>query len=183
MIPRSTVCSGDAVYLSRPSMADGPEFLSAVSKSAALHQSWVEPPGSESTYKSYIDRLSQETHFGFFIRLKTGDDLVGVVNISEVVWGVFRSGYLGYYCFEPFVGRGLMKEGMGCVLKVTFDSLNLHRLEANIQPENTSSIGLIQACGFRHEGFSKNYLHIQGQWRDHERYAMTQEDFQSISAG
>ena len=109
--------------------------------------------------------------------------MVGVVNINEVVWGVFRSGYLGYYCFEPFVGRGLMKEGMVCVLKAAFDSLNLHRLEANIQPENTSSIGLIQACGFRHEGFSENYLHIQGQWRDHERYAMTQEDFQSISAG
>lgn len=87
------------------------------------------------------------------------------------------SGYLGFYAFKQCSGQGLMTEGLSLVLNVCFKKLKLHRLEANIQPENLKSINLIKRLRFRREGFSPKYLKVNGQWRDHERYAMTVEDY------
>jgi ribosomal-protein-alanine N-acetyltransferase len=70
-----------------------------------------------------------------------------------------------------------MRTGLGLVLDEAFGSLGLHRVEANIQPENQASIRLVQKCGFRREGFSPRYLKIVGQWRDHERWALLTEEW------
>ena len=53
----------------------------------------------------------------------------------------------------------------------------LHRLEANIQPDNARSIGLVRSLGFRMEGFSPRYLKIGGRWRDHERWALLSDNW------
>ncbi len=66
-----------------------------------------------------------------------------------------------------------MKESLHLVIQHTFANLKLHRLEANIQPSNTSSLKLIRALGFKHEGFSAKYLRVNNQWCDHERFAIT----------
>jgi ribosomal-protein-alanine N-acetyltransferase len=98
--------------------------------------------------------------------------LVGAINLTNVVLGAFRSGYLGYFAFEGFAGKGLMKRGLRAVVRLAFRELKLHRLEANIQPGNTASIALVAACGFWREGFSPAYLKIGGRWRGHERWAI-----------
>lgn len=91
--------------------------------------------------------------------------------------GNFRSAYLGYYAFEPLAGRGLMRQGMAQVISYAFGKLKLHRLEANIQPENKASAAFARRLGFRREGYSRRYLKIFGRWRDHERWAMLAEDW------
>jgi ribosomal-protein-alanine N-acetyltransferase len=98
--------------------------------------------------------------------------LVGAINITNIVQGVFQSGYLGYFAFAGSQSRGLMAQGLRAVVRHAFSKLRLHRLEANIQPENTSSIALARACGFNQEGYSPAYLKIGGRWRDHERWAV-----------
>jgi len=70
-----------------------------------------------------------------------------------------------------------MSEGLRLVLRHAFGTLGLHRLEANIQPENHDSVRLVRGAGFRREGFSPRYLKILGRWRDHERWAITAEAF------
>jgi ribosomal-protein-alanine N-acetyltransferase len=98
--------------------------------------------------------------------------LVGVVNLSNIVRGAFQSGYLGYYAFAGHERQGLMRAGLQAVIRHAFRALKLHRLEANVQPGNAASRALVQACGFRQEGFSPRYLKVGGRWRDHERWAI-----------
>jgi hypothetical protein len=79
--------------------------------------------------------------------------------------------------------RGYMREGMDLVLDEAFGALALHRVEANIQPANHASVALARSAGFRLEGFSPRYLLIGGQWRDHERYAITVDEHAAARAG
>lgn len=97
---------------------------------------------------------------------------MGVISITNIVMGVFRSGYLGYYVFAGFERNGFMCEGLTLVLRYAFKSLKLHRLEANIQPKNHASIALVRSCGFRQEGLSQRYLKVGGRWCDHQRWAI-----------
>jgi ribosomal-protein-alanine N-acetyltransferase len=70
-----------------------------------------------------------------------------------------------------------MTEAVRQALAYAFDEVGLHRLEANIQPGNARSIALVRRLGFRLEGFSPRYLKIDGEWRDHERWAMLADEF------
>jgi ribosomal-protein-alanine N-acetyltransferase len=67
---------------------------------------------------------------------------------------------------------GLMTEALRAAAGFAFSELGLHRLEENIQPENHASLALARRVGFQREGFSPRYLHIDGDWRDHERWAL-----------
>lgn len=71
--------------------------------------------------------------------------------------------------------RAAVTEGLGLVMELAFGQLELHRLEANIQPDNTPSLNLVKRLGFRREGYSADFQFINGAWRDHERWAITVE--------
>jgi ribosomal-protein-alanine N-acetyltransferase len=73
-----------------------------------------------------------------------------------------------------------MTEGLRDVVSRAFRTIRLHRLEANIQTGNDASRRLVQRLGFRMEGFSPRYLKISGKWRDHERWALTAEEWPGI---
>lgn len=128
-------------------------------------------------------RLGKPSHEGRFVVLRESGDLVGVINVSEIVRGPFRSAYLGYYAFVPHAGRGYMTEGLTLALRWAFRGLRLHRVEANIQPGNQPSRALVRGLGFRREGFSRRYLKVADRWRDHERWALVAEDWRRHRKG
>jgi ribosomal-protein-alanine N-acetyltransferase len=70
-----------------------------------------------------------------------------------------------------------MTRGLRAVLEIVFSDLGLHRVEANIQPANRRSINLVRRLGFEKEGFSPGYLMVDGEWRDHERWALRAENW------
>jgi ribosomal-protein-alanine N-acetyltransferase len=159
------------------SASDEQAFLDAVRRSRRLHHPWVQPPRTPQAYRDYLGGRDGIRHLAYFIWVEEPRGLVGVVNINEIVHRAFRSGYLGYYAFEPFAGRGLMRQGLAQVVTRAFREMRLHRLEANIQPENARSKALVKALGFRREGYSRRYLKIAGRWRDHERWAILSEEW------
>jgi len=112
--------------------------------------------------------------------------LVGKCNVANIVRARFRNGALGYDSYLPYNGTGRMSEGMRLVVDRCFaswpDGLGLHRLEINVQPDNSRSIGMAKRLGFRHEGFSPRMLYINDAWRDHERFALTAEEWPGLTA-
>jgi ribosomal-protein-alanine N-acetyltransferase len=109
--------------------------------------------------------------------LREGGALLGGINFNEISRGPFQNAALGYWIGAPFAGKGYMSAGLGLALRYGFENLALHRLEANIRPENAASLALVRRAGFRREGFSRRYLQIDGAWRDHERWALLAEDW------
>jgi len=165
------------VFLREPQREDEADFVSAMQRSQHLHQRWIEAPLTSDAFQNYLRRSQQTNCKSFLVRLLPSQDLVGVFNMSEIVRGFFQSAYLGFYAVADYAGKGYMSTGLKLVLQATFTELNLHRLEANIQPENHASIQLVANNGFRYEGFSPRYLKVNGEWRDHERWAITIEDW------
>jgi ribosomal-protein-alanine N-acetyltransferase len=141
-----------------------------------LHGSLVSPPSTRARFRAYLARTEQPNFLAHLVCLPNGE-LAGVINVSELVRGNFCSAYLGYYAFDPHAGRGFMLAGLRLVIARAFRRHRLHRLEANIQPRNERSIALVMGLGFRREGLSPRYLKIAGRWRDHERFAITREEW------
>jgi [ribosomal protein S5]-alanine N-acetyltransferase len=172
--------TGRQTCLRHPVQGDAPAFLEMVRQSRRLHRPWVHPPSDEQAFGRHVEGAASARFQGFLICLRETGEIAGVANLSEIVRGVFQSAYLGFYASSRCAGRGLMKEGLSLVLRHAFRKLGLHRVEANVQPENSRSLALVQALGFRQEGFSPRYLKIGGRWRDHERWALLVEDWRKI---
>ena len=160
-----------------PQSSDAGEFVAAVQASRSLHQPWLDPPDTPARFAAYLDRAAREDQAAYLIRHRHCGFLVGYVNVNNIVRGGFQSGFLGYGAFASHAGQGFMTRGMRAVLDVVFGDLGLHRVEANIQPANRRSINLVRRLGFEREGFSPGYLMVDGQWRDHERWALRTESW------
>lgn len=169
------------VRLERLSLAHESVFLAAARASRALHAPWISAPSTPHRFKAYVTARSNERNVSY-LAFSSAGALLGVVNISEIVRGAFHSAYLGYYAFAPHQGRGVMTSVLAKVVTRAFGSHRLHRVEANIQPGNHASLRLVQKLGFRKEGLSPRYLKIGGRWRDHERWAMTREEWKNRRA-
>jgi len=165
------------VVLSTPSPADAAEFIAAARASKSLHHPWINPPDTAERFAAYLARAARDDQASYLIRHSQCGALVGYVNVGNIVRGALQSGYVGYAGFASHAGRGLMTAGLRSVIDACFTELGLHRLEANIQPDNLRSLGLVRRLGFMREGFSPNYLLIDGDWRDHERWALLAEDW------
>lgn len=164
------------LFIREPQWSDEDEFLAAMQRSQTLHHPWINAPLTSIDFKEYIQRSEEPNnkHYLFFVEEQ---HIAGVFNISNIVRGLFQSAYLGFYAVQNYAGKGYMSTGLKLVLEKIFIELDLHRIEANIQPKNVNSLNLVIANGFKKEGYSPRYLKINGKWCDHERYAMTYEDW------
>ena len=165
------------VLIAHPKGTSAGELASLARASRHLHRPWVYLHPDARRWRTYLERCREGAVLGYLLRDQATRELVGVINLNEVVRGVFQSAYLGFYVHAAHAQRGVMTAGLRQVLKRAFTVHRLHRLEANIQPDNTASRRLVQRLGFRQEGLSPRYLKIGGRWRDHERWALTREDW------
>lgn len=94
-------------------------------------------------------------------------EFIGKIQISGIIYGVFKSGIIGYSIDREYQGKGYMKESLAKVVEYAFKEMELHRLEASTLIHNEKSQAVLKSCGFKELGINEKYLFINGQWRDH----------------
>ena len=102
--------------------------------------------------------------------------LVGQLTVSSITWGSLRSANIGYWVDETVAGRGITPTAVALAVDHCFRAGGMHRIEVCIRPENAASLRVVHKLGFRSEGLRRAYLHIDGDWRDHEAFALTAEE-------
>lgn len=99
--------------------------------------------------------------------LKDDQKIVGSINFTNFVYGVFQAGYLGFSVDHASQGKGLMAEALSKAIDYVQQNYNLHRIMANHLPSNIRSSNTLQRLGFKKEGYASSYLKINGSWQDH----------------
>lgn len=117
-----------------------------------------------------------DRHYQFFLVARTPlgalypGDIAGSIGVSNVIRGPLQSANLGFAIDASLEGQGLAFEGVTAVMSLAFGVIDLHRLEAGHLLENTRSAALLARLGFERIGLARNYLLINGAWRDHVIY-------------
>src|SRR5665811_2067178 len=172
---------GDRVRVSTVRLADIAPYRRALGQSRERLARWN--PVDPDDLERQLPRQSRD-HRTFLIpaRRPEGDhDIVGKINVSDVMRGRLESAAMGYDAYDPYAGRGLFAEGLRLVLDLAFaretaGGMGLHRVAAAVQPGNLRSAGLLRSLGFQREGFSPRMLWLPGAdgsqgWQDHVSYA------------
>jgi ribosomal-protein-alanine N-acetyltransferase len=168
----------DRVMLLPAARRDRADFVTAMQASANLHQPWISPPLDGEAFDAVLERARGESFEFMLVRRRSDAAIAGYFDVSQIIRGPLQSAFLGYGGVAALAGQGYMSEGLRLLLRHAFEELRLHRIEANIQPDNERSLALVRRAGFVREGFSERYLKIGGRWRDHERWAIRVEQWQ-----
>lgn len=175
------------MFLRRLAKSDADEYLGVLRESWPFHRRWSPrpPEGAKEPYpREAFDRAlagaRKANHERLLVCRLTDGAIVGSFSINEIVRGSFQSAFLGYWVGSAHRRKGYMTEGFGLLLDHAFGAVALHRVEANIRPENAASLALVRRLGFRFEGLARRYLKIDGDWRDHEHWTMLAEDWAKL---
>lgn len=172
------------IYLRAPEPRDYAAWSELRQSSRAHLQPW-EPVWSadahaRATYRYKLRRYAEEARegrgFAFLIFRAEDDALVGGITLSNVRRGPSQSATVGYWMGVRHVGRGYAKRAVRATLRFAFGPLGLHRIEAACQPENERSRRVLLGAGFREEGMARQYLNINGDWRDHLLFGLVRGD-------
>lgn len=175
---------GEGVRLRMPRLDDYDAWARLRSASRAHTEpwepAWTQDELSKGAFRRRVERYDADRNAGtgypFFVMRARDNVLLGACNLNNVRRGVLQSADIGYWIGSPYVRQGYTRAAVRRVLSFAFDELRLHRVEAACQPANTASRTLLEQVGFTHEGLSRAYLNIAGEWRDHERYAILATD-------
>jgi [ribosomal protein S5]-alanine N-acetyltransferase len=126
--------------------------------------------------RQYHRELRDDQGYAYLIFSDADYRLVGGLNISNIRRGVAQAASLGYWMGLPYAGRGYMTEAVRGAVHFAFSSLRLNRLEAACLPSNAASQRVLEKVGFAREGRARRYLRINGQWQDHDLFAVLQDD-------
>lgn len=171
---------GPRVSLRRPQPEDRDEWV-ALRESSLDHLLPWEPrlkvKSEAERWSSYLRTADEEDRKRFLVCLNDRGTIIGSVSLNGIRHGVLQSCDIGYWIGKQFTRKGYMTEALLLAMRHAFGAQELHRIEANVQPRNLASIGVVKKAGLRLEGVSLRFLKIDGRWCDHERWALTAEEW------
>jgi ribosomal-protein-alanine N-acetyltransferase len=174
------------LILSTPRTGQAEAMLDFVSRNRDHLRPWS-PPAPRQLYtlahwQEAIGKYTQALEAGSAVRFwispqDEADRIIGSIGFSQLFRGPFCSCVLGYQIDRDCQGQGLMSEALRVAMRYMFDQQKLHRIAANYRPENVRSGRLLARLGFRIEGYAKDYLYIDGAWRDHILTSIVHDQF------
>jgi len=102
--------------------------------------------------------------------------VIGQCTVSNIVYGSALSASIGYWIDRMYAGRSIVPAAVALATDYAVRTVGLHRIEICIRPENRPSLRVVEKLGFRYEGRRPRYIHIAGDWRDHEVFALTADE-------
>ncbi len=173
----------ERLLLTIPTPDAAPRMLAFTIENREHLTRWQPPePGGYYTEKFWRDYLAasqadfkqgRSMRLVLFERERPDGSVIGECNFSNFIRGAFQACFLGYKIDYRAQGRGLMYEALKAAIAYAFDDLRLHRIMANYVPTNERSGKLLRRLGFTVEGYARDYLLIDGEWRDHVLTALT----------
>ena len=141
------------------------------------------PPGGGSapmSYRAMIGaqrrRARQGKAMPFAVTWK--GEMVGQVTVNGIAWASARWGSIGYWISRRHAGHGITPVAVALVADHLLDTVGLHRVEISVRPENTASLRVVEKLGLDEVGLAREYLHIDGAWRDHRIFQALADDRQ-----
>ncbi len=149
---------------------------------ANQYQDWI--PNTVEEVAAFIAKVSKEikvpgTWFQFVIIEKETQQIIGDIGIHFIDKELKQS-EIGCTLNKDFQNRGFAGEAIRKVIDYLFRELKQHRIIASIDPNNNSSIKLLESIGFRKEAHFVESLWIHGKWVDDLIYAMIEKDWENI---
>jgi [ribosomal protein S5]-alanine N-acetyltransferase len=140
-----------------------------------------EAGGQAPSYRQMVRTFRVEARAGRMLpfAIEVDGELAGQLTVSGISLGSLCSGQIGYWVDRRVAGRGVAPTAVALAVDHCLFGMGLHRVEANIRPENRASLRVAEKLGFRPEGLRRRFLHIDGCWRDHLTFALTAEDVPS----
>jgi ribosomal-protein-alanine N-acetyltransferase len=171
VLPSAALCDRYIDYL-----RNNREHVRSVTPAREL--SWYEPEAVRARIARGEEDFRAQTglHLVILEKKAPGGPIVGDLAFSNVVRGPFQACHLGYNLDKNHVGRGYMTEALTAAIRFMFESWGMHRIMANYRPENLRSGQLLERLGFVKEGFARDYLLLDGAWRDHVLTALVRDD-------
>jgi len=174
------------VYL-RPVVAEDADALFTIFSDQQVMRYWGTPPLAD---RNAAMQLVREIHDGFERRtmlkwglaLSDSDALIGTTTLFNLNVDNGRA-EIGYCLGRAHWGNGYMHEALQAQLKYSFETLDFRRLEADVDPRNTSSIRTLERLGFQREGYLRERWHVNGEIQDTLFYGLLRRDWKMITAG
>lgn len=117
--------------------------------------------------KSSLKEFNERKSLMMVFTLKGEEKIVGNINFTNFIYGVFQACYLGFSIDDAHQGKGLMHESLKMAIKYVHEKYEIHRIMANHLPDNSRSSKTLESLGFKNEGYANSYLKINGIWQDH----------------
>ena len=134
----------------------------------------------EAQYKKILESiqlLQSNREFSFGIFDNESHRLIGHISLYSIKRLPYSSGFIGYSMDQHFIGRGITTEAVHLVMEFAFKTLNIHRIEAYVAPQNSASIRVLEKAGYTREGLLRELLFINGVWEDHYMYSILQHEY------
>lgn len=144
---------------------------------------WSSPPYKERAEAEKLlaeihEYFRQKTLFQWGIAHKSDDKIIGTTTLFRLD-EQSRRAEIGYILNRRFWGNGYVNEALTALLDFAFEKMNLHRIEADIDPRNTASVKTVERLGFEREGLLRERWIVGGEIQDSLFYGLLENDWKN----